>query len=91
MRVVADREPQFGRQLSELTLPTLILWGAHDPVTLPHNAMTFDEMIPDSRLVIFDDVGHLTMEEAPSRTAALIDEFLIDILSDSPDKLMRAR
>ena len=91
LRVVADREPQFGRQLSELTLPTLILWGAHDPVTLPHNAMTFDEMIPDSRLVIFDDVGHLTMEEAPSRTAALIDEFLIEILSDEPDRLQHAR
>lgn len=90
-RVIADREPQFGQRLSELTLPTIILWGAHDPVTLPYNAVTFDEVIPNSRLVIFDDVGHLTMEEAPSRTAALIDEFLIEILSEEPDRLQHAR
>ena len=84
LRAVVDREHQFGRRLSELTLPTLILWGAQDPVTLPSNAVTFDEMIPNSRLVIFDDVGHLTMEEAPVRTAGVIDEFLIEILSDAP-------
>ena len=83
LRAIADREPEFGQRLDELTLPTLILWGAHDPVTLPYDAMTFNEMIPNSRLVIFDDVGHLTMEEAPARTAALIDEFLTEVLSDT--------
>ena len=66
----------MGRRLSEIAVPTLILWGAQDTVTPPYNAVTFDEMIPNSRRVIFDDVGHLTMEEAPARTAALIDEFL---------------
>ncbi len=84
LRAIVDREPQYGRRLSELTLPTLILWGAQDSVTPPYNAVTFDEMIPNSRLVIFDDVGHLTMEEAPARTASLIDEFLVEILSDAP-------
>jgi pimeloyl-ACP methyl ester carboxylesterase len=84
LRAIADREPQFAQQLSEVTLPTLILWGAQDSVTPPHDAVTFDEMIPNSRLVIFDDVGHLTMEEAPARTASLIDEFLVEVLSDAP-------
>lgn len=84
LRAIADREPQFGRRLGEISLPTLILWGAQDAVTPPYNALTFDEMMPNSRLVIFDDVGHLTMEEAPARTAALIDEFLTEVLSDAP-------
>jgi len=83
LRAIVDREPQFGQRLSEITLPTLILWGAQDTVTPPYNAVTFDAMIPNSRLVIFDDVGHLTMEEAPVRTAALIDEFLAGFLSDA--------
>ncbi len=84
LRAIVDREPQFGRRLGEITLPTLILWGAQDTVTPPYNALTFDAMMPNSRLVIFDDVGHLTMEEAPARTAALIDEFLTEALSDAP-------
>ena len=84
LRAIVDREPRFGQRLSEITLPTLILWGAEDTVTPPYNAVTFDQMIPNSRLVVFDNVGHLTMEEAPQRTAALIDEFLIEILSDEP-------
>lgn len=84
LRAIVDREPRFGRRLSEVTLPTLILWGAQDPVIPPDNARVFDEMMPNSRLVVLDDVGHLTMEEAPTRTAALIDEFLFAILSDAP-------
>lgn len=88
LRAIVDREPHFGRRLSEVALPTLILWGAQDAVTPPYDALTFDEMMPNSRLAIFDDVGHLTMEEAPARTAMLIDEFLVEILSDKPDATM---
>ncbi|MCH9695387.1 MAG: alpha/beta hydrolase [Gammaproteobacteria bacterium] len=76
LRAVVDREPHFALRLNELTLPTLILWGAEDQVTLPGDAITFDEMIPNSELEIFEDVGHLTMEEAPEHTAAAIDAFL---------------
>ena len=73
---LVDRETSFGNRLSEVTAPTLILWGAEDRVIPPHNAGTFQEMIPDSELQIFDGVGHLAMEEAPKRTARAIDQFL---------------
>ena len=76
LRAVADREPRYGQRLSEIAVPTLILWGAQDRVTPLYNGKTFAELIPNSRLVVFEDVGHLTMEEAPKRTAAAIDEFL---------------
>ncbi len=81
LRAIADREPRYGQRLSEITVPTLILWGAQDRVTPPYNAETFDEMIPNSRSAVFEDVGHLTMEEAPERTAAAIDDFLDAILA----------
>lgn len=45
-------------------------------MTPPYNAEMFDEMIPNSRVEIFEDAGHLTMEKAPQRTAAAIDAFL---------------
>ena len=76
LRGIADREPHHGQRLNEISAPTLILWGAQDAVTPPFNVETFDTMIPNSRSIVFDDVGHLTMEEAPSRTAQAIDVFL---------------
>jgi pimeloyl-ACP methyl ester carboxylesterase len=80
LRAIADREPRYAQRLSDISVPTLILWGAQDRVTPPHNAKTFDEMIPDSRSAVFEGVGHITMEEAPERTAVAIDEFLDSIL-----------
>lgn len=80
LRAIVDREPQYGERLSEITAPTLILWGAQDRVTPPYVGETFDEMIPNSRFAMFEDVGHLTMEEAPKRTAAAIDAFLSELV-----------
>jgi pimeloyl-ACP methyl ester carboxylesterase len=76
LRTIVDREPQYGQRLGEITVPTLILWGAQDIVTPPYGATTFDETIPNSRSMVFEGVGHLTMEEEPERTAAAIDAFL---------------
>lgn len=76
LRAIADREPQLGERLGEIDLPTLILWGDEDRVTPGWAARVFDERIPDSHLVVFEDVGHITMEEAPERTAAAIHTFL---------------
>jgi len=76
LRSVVDREPAFGQRLGEIRVPTLILWGKEDRVTPLYNAETFDATIPHSRVVVFEGVGHLPMEEAPERTAAEIDAFL---------------
>jgi pimeloyl-ACP methyl ester carboxylesterase len=80
LRAIVDREPQYGQRLSEITVPTLILWGAQDRVTPPYAAETFDEMIPNSRLAMFEDVGHVAMEEAPERAAAAVDAFLSELV-----------
>ncbi len=76
---LVDREPEYGQRLSELTLPTLVLWGEEDFVVPLHNAITFNDLIPNSDLQIFKGVGHLAMEEVPDRTAAVMDRFLSSI------------
>jgi pimeloyl-ACP methyl ester carboxylesterase len=73
---LVDRESEYGRRLSELNLPTLILWGEEDLVVPLHNATTFDDLIPNSDLHVFKGVGHVAMEEVPGRTAAAVDNFL---------------
>lgn len=56
--------------------PTLILWGDHDRVVTPDDAPKFHRDIPDSRLIVYDRMGHLPMEEDPQRTMADVLPFL---------------
>jgi pimeloyl-ACP methyl ester carboxylesterase len=63
-------------QLKAIKAPTLVLWGAKDrllPVELAHR---FVRDIPDARLVVFDELGHVPHEEDPARTLAEVRRFL---------------
>jgi len=80
-RALAQRFTQsdFGAHASRiaaLTLPTLILWGGRDRLIPPDNAAHFHQDIAGSRLVIFDELGHVPHEEDPARTVAAVEEFL---------------
>jgi pimeloyl-ACP methyl ester carboxylesterase len=48
-------------------VPTLILWGDRDPIIPVSHALATHAAIPDSRLEIFDGVGHFPHCEAPER------------------------
>ena len=50
--------------------PTLIVWGARDPLLARADQETMAAEIPGARLVIHPDVGHLPVIEAPERVAA---------------------
>jgi pimeloyl-ACP methyl ester carboxylesterase len=64
-------------RIATLKLPTLILWGGRDHLIPPENAEYFHRDIAGSRLVIFDDLGHVPHEEDPARTVAVLDNFLV--------------
>lgn len=63
-------------QLAKLAMPTLILWGGKDRLTPPDFARWFARDIAGSRLVVFDDLGHVPHEEDPHRTAQEVKRFL---------------
>jgi pimeloyl-ACP methyl ester carboxylesterase len=67
------------KRLKELRQPTLILWGEKDTWILPKYAHRFAELIPQSRLVLYPDLGHVPMEEDPVRTAADVSRFLQEV------------
>lgn len=54
---------------TEISCPTLIIWGDSDEVLDVSCAATFKQLIPHARTCIFKDVGHLPMLEAPALTA----------------------
>lgn len=62
--------------LPSIEEPTLIMWGAEDVWIPVANAQKFNELIPDSRVIIYDNVGHVPMEEHPLKTARDALDFL---------------
>lgn len=63
-------------QLATLSTPTLVMWGAHDALIPVSTVDVFQAALPHAKTVVFPDLGHVPMEEAPQRTARLAAEFL---------------
>jgi pimeloyl-ACP methyl ester carboxylesterase len=57
--------PDLHKWLHRIDLPTLILWGQQDRIFPPAYAQAFASHIPDSRLAILDNCGHLPQIEYP--------------------------
>lgn len=55
-----------------ISAPTLIVWGAHDRLLPREDQEAMAAEIPNARLEIYPDVGHLPVVEAPERVAAHI-------------------
>jgi pimeloyl-ACP methyl ester carboxylesterase len=57
-------------------LPTLVIWGARDPIIPVRHAHVAHAALPGSRLEIFPDAGHFPHHDDPERFAALVAEFM---------------
>lgn len=64
------------QDIRELKMPTLILWGAQDRLIPPVYAQRFAKDIVGSRLVMFDQLGHVPHEEDPAATVAVVKAFV---------------
>lgn len=79
---ILGRTGSFGAEgnprqdLSLLYQPTLIMWGEQDAVIPVSVAGQFEDVLPNTKTVIYEDLGHIPMEEDPVRTAADVLLFL---------------
>ena len=77
-------------RLPEVACPTLIVWGADDRLVPRRDADTFEELIPDSRKVVFEDTGHVAMLERPARFNRLVLDFLAEPPGEEVDETSEA-
>ena len=63
-------------KIKSLKLPTLILWGAKDRLIPPESGQNFARDIADSKLVMFEALGHVPHEENAQMTLAEVQKFL---------------
>jgi pimeloyl-ACP methyl ester carboxylesterase len=72
----ANLNYDFRERLPEIACPTLIVWGEDDRLITARDAAVFEELIPDSRVVMYADTGHMAMLERPEAFNELLEEFL---------------
>lgn len=69
-------EEAFAARLGEITMPTLIMWGDKDGLIPVSAAHEFKARIPHADLVIYENVGHVPMEEVAEESAEDVRRFL---------------
>lgn len=62
--------------LATITAPTLLLWGEKDAMIPVAHAADYQAVLPDSRLAVLPDLGHVPHEEAPIEALAPVAAFL---------------
>jgi pimeloyl-ACP methyl ester carboxylesterase len=77
-------------RLPDIACPTLIVWGADDQLVPRADADVFEELIPDSRKVVFEDTGHVAMFERPARFNRLLTDFLAEKAGEEVDETSEA-
>ncbi len=63
-------------RVASIRLPTLILCGTLDVMTPPKYSKFLAEKIPDSRLQLVEEAGHMLALEQPETVAGLLKDFL---------------
>lgn len=63
--------------LGKITQPVLIMWGKNDGWIPPEHAEKFKQAIPHAQVIMYDNCGHMPMEEIPQKSAADALKFLL--------------
>jgi pimeloyl-ACP methyl ester carboxylesterase len=80
MRIVniarSAQRHNMAKDISNITVPTLLIWGLNDTITPPVVAHEFNRLMPDSELHFIDHCGHAPMMEHPDKFNSIFKKFL---------------
>ena len=62
----------FVRQITRMQVPLTLVVGSRDRTIPPSQALRVKELLPRTKIVTLDGLGHLAHEERPAQCAALI-------------------
>ncbi len=69
----------FREELSDVRVPTLIVWGDKDRVVGVEAADEYQAAMPHAKFVMLEDTGHVPMIERPEEFNELLEEFLVEL------------
>lgn len=80
MRIVAiaksAQRHNMASEITNITVPTLLVWGLNDTITPPMVAHEFNRLIPNSTLKFIDKCSHAPMMEHPGKFNELLEAFI---------------
>jgi pimeloyl-ACP methyl ester carboxylesterase len=71
-----DHDPNLGKWLHRIDVPTLLIWGDHDRLFTKEHALAYQKAIPGSKLVMIPKCGHVPQIEKPDDFVAALETFL---------------
>jgi pimeloyl-ACP methyl ester carboxylesterase len=74
-------EDESSDDLGNVKVPTLIIWGDQDRFIPRNDQEKLAAAIPNSRLAVYQGVGHAVYWEEPERVAADLTTFIQDLTS----------
>ncbi len=75
LRALANRR-DMRDQLSQIQAPTLVITGDADAISLLADAQVMAQGIPNARLMVIADAGHMSPLEQPTQFNAALQKFL---------------
>jgi pimeloyl-ACP methyl ester carboxylesterase len=76
LQLIPEDLDQITRRYNEMRVPTLILWGRHDPVVPLALGERLAKELPNARLVVLEKCGHVPSEERPEEALRVVLQFL---------------
>jgi pimeloyl-ACP methyl ester carboxylesterase len=73
-------------RLSQISCPTLVIWGREDVLVPARDADEYARLIPNARKVVFDDTGHSPMMERPQTFNDCMVEFISEERGERPSE-----
>ncbi|WP_162428342.1 alpha/beta fold hydrolase [Pontibacter pudoricolor] len=66
----------MAKDITNIKVPTLLIWGLNDTITPPLVAHEFNRLMPNSELYFIDKCGHAPMMEHPEKFNSILEKFL---------------
>ena len=73
---IKEQTTVFLHRLSELVMPTLVVWGDKDPIVPYKQAYAAAQVIPNCQVKVFKDSGHSVYKERINEFSHLLKRFL---------------
>lgn len=68
----------MAKEISDIKVPTLLVWGLNDTITPPLVAHDFNRLIPNTTLKFIDKCCHAPMMEQPDKFNDVLYDFLVE-------------
>ncbi|MBI6630878.1 alpha/beta fold hydrolase [Pontibaca salina] len=74
---LSARKADYRQELNSIKLPVLLIHGAEDPECPIEHAHSMANALPNARLEVWEDCGHLPMAHDPQRFASALEGFAL--------------